>query len=423
MRPAIRVEKVSKLYRTGSTGSYQTLRESLMDAAAGSVRAARRLVARQPAGTGGDRLAPDSFWALKDVCFDVTPGDVVGVVGRNGAGKSTLLKVLSRVTEPTAGRVEVRGRIGSLLEVGTGFHPELTGRENIYLNGSILGMSRREIERKFDEIVNFAGVEQFLDMPVKRYSSGMYVRLAFAVAAHLEPETLVIDEVLAVGDIDFQNKCMGKMQSVAKGGRTILFVSHNMGVLKTICSKGILLAGGRLVAQGPINDVVEAYLRTLERKSTDDLAERTDRRGRGAIRLLRVDISMGPGFPPNALVMGQPAELAFELSDVRKDFDLSFTIYDHRGTAVSNLDTWRRAPCDSHSGAMGNRVICRIGELPLRSGRYFLSTRIMHNRELQDLVEGAAFFDVENAEFRGRSFPYTSTPGVVCIDHSWVLPR
>src|SRR5262249_4472354 len=226
MRPAIRVDNLSKRYKLGQRrkASYRTLRESVMESAAGAWRWVKRAGAGH-LGMDRDEAAagPDGFWALKDVSFEGQPGEVVGGIGRNGAGKSTLLKSLSRIREPTSGRAEVRGRMGSLLEVGTGFHPELTGRENVYLNGSILGMSRREIDRKFDEIVAFSEIEQFLDTPVKRYSSGMYVRLAFAVAAHLELEVLIVDEVLAVGDSEFQKKCIGKMQDVGRHGRTVLF--------------------------------------------------------------------------------------------------------------------------------------------------------------------------------------------------------
>src|SRR5256714_11108201 len=232
MQPAIRVDSLSKLYRVGARQhGYKTLRETIVDTCTAPWRRIRQsFVPRTEANETGVRLVGENFWALKDVSFEVQPGEVVGIIGRNGAGKSTLLKILSRITEPTSGRVELRGRVGSLLEVGTGFHPELTGRENIYMNGSILGMSRREIARKFDEIVAFAEVERFLDTSVKRYSSGMYVRLAFAVAAHLDPEILVVDEVLAVGDAEFQKKCLGKMDEVAhEKGRTVLFVSHNMG--------------------------------------------------------------------------------------------------------------------------------------------------------------------------------------------------
>jgi lipopolysaccharide transport system ATP-binding protein len=232
MQPAISVQNLSKQYCLGSSqvASYETLRETLMDVARLSWL---RLRGSKNGSVNGDTSRPraDTFWALKDVSFDIQAGEVVGIIGRNGAGKSTLLKILSRITEPSVGRVRLAGRVGSLLEVGTGFHPELTGRENIYLNGAILGMSRREIQRKFDAIVDFAEIDQFLDTPVKRYSSGMYVRLAFAVASHLDPEILLVDEVLAVGDVAFQNKCLGKMGAVSKSGRTILFVSHNLSAI------------------------------------------------------------------------------------------------------------------------------------------------------------------------------------------------
>lgn len=255
MSVAIKIEKVSKSYvlRHYQKEPYQTFRDLLM-------RKTRNLVRR------GDTY-PDheTFWALKDVSFEVNQGDRVGIIGRNGAGKSTLLKVISRITRQSSGRVSLRGRVASLLEVGTGFHPELTGRENIYLNGSILGMNKDEIRSKFDEIVAFAEVERFLDTPVKRYSSGMYVRLAFAVAAHLEPEILIVDEVLAVGDALFQKKCLGKMEEVSKsGGRTVLFVSHNMQAVQKLCRKGVLLSKGELKAYGPIDEVVNTYLDSAE---------------------------------------------------------------------------------------------------------------------------------------------------------------
>jgi lipopolysaccharide transport system ATP-binding protein len=264
MSVAISVENLSKLYRiNGASASsaapagYRTLRETICDVAAAPLR---RLRGRR---TGEERSragACDELWALKDVSFKVRTGEVLGVVGRNGAGKSTLLKILSRITSPTAGCAELRGRVGSLLEVGTGFHPELTGRENIYLNGAILGLTRREIQRKFDEIVAFAEVERFLDTPVKRYSSGMHTRLAFAVASHLEPEILVVDEVLAVGDAAFQKKCMGKMGQVSRRGRTVLFVSHNMSAIKSLCTRAILIENGRIACDGSVDEAVNRYL-------------------------------------------------------------------------------------------------------------------------------------------------------------------
>ena len=244
--PAIRADRLSKRYRLGERRPFKSLRESLTGAF------------RRPLS---GRRHREHIWALDAVSFEIAEGEAVGVIGRNGAGKSTLLKVLSRITQPTSGRAEVRGRIGSLLEVGTGFHPELTGRENISLNGAILGMKRAEIAAKFDAIVDFAGVERFIDTPVKRYSSGMYLRLAFAVAAHLEPEILLVDEVLAVGDLAFQKKCLGRMQSVSREGRTVLFVSHNLAAIRSLCSRAVLLQDGRLEAAGPADEVIERYLR------------------------------------------------------------------------------------------------------------------------------------------------------------------
>lgn len=252
-RPVIEVEGLSKEFIIGARErSGESLREALMSSLAAPFRRLRQI--------GGNAVAEDRIWALRDVNFTVDEGEVVGIIGRNGAGKSTLLKVLSRITAPTEGRVTIRGRIGSLLEVGTGFHPELTGRENIFLNGAILGMKQKEIESKFDEIVDFSGVEKFIDTPVKRYSSGMHVRLAFAVAAHLDPEILLVDEVLAVGDAEFQRKCLGKMGDVAKSGRSIIFVSHNLGAVRNLCSRAISLNGGMVSSIGQVDKVINYYM-------------------------------------------------------------------------------------------------------------------------------------------------------------------
>ena len=263
MKPIIKVENLGKKYIIGGKKEYySTFRESLINAARTPFRAIKRR---------GKENGNNHFWALKDLNFEVMPGEVVGIIGRNGAGKSTLLKILSRITDPTEGRVELYGRVGSLLEVGTGFHPELTGRENIFLNGAILGMRREEIAKKFDEIVDFAEIEEFLDTPVKRYSSGMYMRLAFAVAANLEPEVLVVDEVLAVGDSNFQKKCLGKMEDVANQGRTVLFVSHNMGAILSLCNKAILLKSGNISLQGSPSVVVAKYLQEGNEKENKSL--------------------------------------------------------------------------------------------------------------------------------------------------------
>jgi lipopolysaccharide transport system ATP-binding protein len=251
MQPIIKVEKLSKQYSLVTReAAYSTLRDTL----ASTLKAPARLF------RGNGKATDDTIWALRDINFEVKPGEVLGVIGRNGAGKSTLLKILSRITKPTSGKVELFGRVGSLLEVGTGFHSELSGRENIFLNGSILGMTRNEIASKFDEIVAFAEVEKFIDTPIKRYSTGMYVRLAFAVAAHLEPEILLLDEVLSVGDVAFQKKCLGKMNDVAKHGRTVLFVSHNMATIVRICTRCILISDGQIEADGPVDSVIRSYL-------------------------------------------------------------------------------------------------------------------------------------------------------------------
>lgn len=264
---AIKVEGLGKRYRIGARqDKHKTLREKLNDVALSPFRAVKSFASRNGHSDSQFATRPsksDTIWALKDVSFELKRGDLMGVIGHNGAGKSTLLKILSRITEPTEGYADIHGRVGSLLEVGTGFHPELTGRENIYLNGAIIGMRRKEIERKFDEIVGFSEVEKFINTPVKHYSSGMYLRLAFAVAAHLEPEILIIDEVLAVGDAAFQKKCLGKMEDVARGGRTVLFVSHNLGAIGRLCNQGMLLDKGRIVSSGRVSDVIRQYTESV----------------------------------------------------------------------------------------------------------------------------------------------------------------
>ncbi len=310
----IRAEGVGKKYVIGhqTNAGNDTLRDAIGSALRGLTRSARDMAAGRQLVTGSET---EEFWALDDLSFEIRRGEVVGIIGRNGAGKSTLLKLLSRITEPSRGRIAIKGRVASLLEVGTGFHPELTGRENIYLNGAILGMSRKEVKRKFDEIVAFAEVEKFLDTPVKRYSSGMYVRLAFAVAAHLEPEILIVDEVLAVGDSDFQAKCINKMQDVAGVGRTVLFVSHNLQAVRTLCSRGILLSKGRVECDAPIQETVDAY-KASGRSGFDAVSEiGNQRRGDGAVRFTDIKILDAAG---NESLRFRPGEtvrmrLAFEV--------------------------------------------------------------------------------------------------------------
>ena len=294
---AIRVENVSKKYRLGTQASYHRLSETLYGLGQAAGRTWKRLLARAAKGTGADEPgSPGEFWALRDVSFDVRQGEVVGIIGRNGAGKSTLLKILSRVTEPTAGRFGVRGRVGSLLEVGTGFHPELTGRENIFLNGSVLGMSRAAVRKRFDEIVAFAEIDRFLDTPVKRYSSGMFVRLAFAVAAHLAPDILVIDEVLAVGDAAFQKKCLGRMQEIAHRHTTVLFVSHNMPAVAHFCARAIWLEEGRIQEEGQAGRVVARYLAKGGRERTSRRwTEGSDAPAGAGVQLLSASVSACDG--------------------------------------------------------------------------------------------------------------------------------
>jgi lipopolysaccharide transport system ATP-binding protein len=410
MKSAIRVENLSKQYRIGTAarGASRNLTETIMDSAS--------TLWRGLTGRGRGRDERGEFWALKDVSFEVRPGEVVGIIGRNGAGKSTLLKILSRIVEPSSGRAVVRGRMGSLLEVGTGFHPELTGRENVFLNGSILGMSRGEIERKFDEIVAFAEIEQFLDTPVKRYSSGMYVRLAFAVAAHLEPEILIIDEVLAVGDVAFQSKCIGKMREVGAHGRTVLFVSHNLGSLQQLCSRGILLGNGSVASDLPISEAIGCYLQTLKTRALERLDLRTDRRGSGEIQVQAVRVSMDPEAPPNILVTGRPAEFVFYFPQARRGVSVSFTIFDDLGTPLSHFDTFRAGPLDSLATAPINRFVCRIEELHLLPGSYRINVMVSVNRVMADHVEGAAVFEVQDGLARGRR---PGSWGKVHVPHVW----
>jgi lipopolysaccharide transport system ATP-binding protein len=331
--PIILVRNIGKKYKLGATlggRNYKTLRDVLTQAAFGPFRKLFAAFRKEPSTVGSHSSTnnpitqspnnsitqspnnlttkspnnPKEFWALKDISFDVQQGEVVGIIGRNGAGKSTLLKILSEITEPTEGEIRIRGRVASLLEVGTGFHPELSGRENVYMNGAILGMTKAEIDAKFDEIVDFAGVEKFIDTPTKRYSSGMQVRLAFAVAAHLEPEILVVDEVLAVGDMEFQKKCIGQMGKVAKEGRTVLFVSHNMGAISRLCETGILLDDGKIVEMGDVGSVVGKYL-TMPAASGDiDLTSVQNRNGTGAARFTRVVTRNGTGKECDTFTIG-----------------------------------------------------------------------------------------------------------------------
>ncbi len=405
MFPAIQVENLSKQYLIGTQRSagYQTLRESLTVATSTAWKRVRRR--QRSSANGRSRGDIDLLWALNDVSFDVQPGEVVGIIGRNGAGKSTLLKILSRITEPTFGRATIRGRIGSLLEVGTGFHPELTGRENVYMNGSTLGMSRREITRRFDEIVHFADVERFLETPVKRYSSGMYVRLAFAVAAHMDTEILFIDEVLAVGDSAFQAKCMAKMSAIRQSGRTILFVSHNMAAVANLCSRSVLVEAGRLRYFGDTPSCLRRYSASAQSSTASDL-DLTDHHARTAgsqplIRRLRfLNVA---GDVTNRVCSGDTLELEFtidamETTDVPR---LSVGFDDLSGTRLFSVST---VLSDSRLPQLSSksRVLCTIPQLPLAPGRYLLSLGAGTLYEPgQDILVHAASLDVDGGDFYG----------------------
>ncbi len=335
MRPIIHVENLSKQYTIGAKAEpYSTLRESLVSAVRKPIEMMRR---------NGRKSADSQFWALQDVSFDVMPGQVVGIIGRNGAGKSTLLKILSRITEPTSGKVELYGRVGSLLEVGTGFHPELTGRENIFLNGAILGMRREEIAKKFDEIVDFAEVEEFLDTPVKRYSSGMYVRLAFAVAAHMEPEIIVVDEVLAVGDVQFQKKCLGKMKDVSEHGRTVLFVSHDMQAMARLCERIVWLDSGSKREDGDAQAIVKSYLKEQTsigaQVKWDDVARAP---GDEFARLRSVRICDQSGDTATAIPINHSVGLEMEYDVLKPGFVASanFHLFNEQGVCIFVAADW-----------------------------------------------------------------------------------
>ncbi len=367
---AVRAEGLGKRYRIGGEqrARYKTLRDTLTNAAVAPIRRLRSVLRDRSA-----RASDQTIWALQDISFEVQRGEVVGIIGRNGAGKSTLLKILSRITRPTVGYVDVWGRVGSLLEVGTGFHPELTGRENIYLNGTILGMRRYEIARKFDEIIQFAEIGKFVDTPVKHYSSGMYMRLAFAVAAHLEPEILVVDEVLAVGDVAFQKKCLGKMGEVAEQGRTILFVSHNMAAIKQLCRTGILLHEGHILKQGPVGDVIQEYIggaalsaSCVEIKPSDHTT------GLNGIQVRRVEL-LNPVEGLFAVPWKQPIHLRIDVTVTRPIQHINF------GIGITTLEqlpilTVHSADLgdDLISLAPGDHQIEVVLDNPLRLGMYNL---------------------------------------------------
>jgi lipopolysaccharide transport system ATP-binding protein len=373
----ITAENLSKSYLIGHQSAererYTALRDVIVREARNFARKAFDFVRGRQIVQGYE---VEEFWALKDVSFEVKQGEVLGIIGRNGAGKSTLLKILSRITEPTQGRAILRGRVASLLEVGTGFHPELTGRENIFLNGAILGMTRAEIARKFDEIVAFAEVEQFLDTPVKRYSNGMYVRLAFAVAAHLEPEILVVDEVLAVGDAEFQRKCLGKMSDVARGGRTVLFVSHNLSTVQTLCQRAIYLAAGKIVKDSDARTAVRVYMEASSGIAT--LVWRAkDQKTCSRAAITELSLRSASGSPVAEVVMGDEVYIEWNANFFEEVPDPHFGILIHSTDGVPFLDLRTRHTGLELKNAKGSlRVIAKVDSIGLYPGDYLISSWI-----------------------------------------------
>jgi lipopolysaccharide transport system ATP-binding protein len=361
------------------------------------------------------------FWALKDVSFEINQGDRVGIIGRNGAGKSTLLKILSRITPPTHGRIEYSGRMASLLEVGTGFHGDLSGRENIYLNGSILGMSKQEIDNKFDEIVAFSEIEKFIDTPVKRYSSGMYVRLAFAVAAHLEPEILIVDEVLAVGDASFQKKCMGKMEDVSQNhGRTILFVSHQMAAVQNLCNKGIYLKNGQLIEQGLIEQVIPTYLKSGAQSNLQSFNHRTDRTGSGKVKFESFRLLNSQKQEIDNAQSGSDffIELTVNAEEDISNFIASMGIDDDFGTRITHLsnDTTNQIVSVLPKGV--SKVIFKINRLPLSSGIYTFTLFSSSGTEVLDWLQDAGKIDVESGDFYHTGKIAPEGQGKIYLDYS-----
>jgi lipopolysaccharide transport system ATP-binding protein len=410
---SIRVENLGKLYRIGEREPYKTLRDSL----ARSFRRWRHL--------GSPEKLDQYIWALKGVSFNVSKGEVVGIIGTNGAGKSTLLKILSRIAEPTEGYAEVFGRVGSLLEIGTGFHPELTGRENVYLSGAILGMKKREIEDKFNDIVAFAELEKFISTPVKYYSSGMYVRLAFAVAAHLEPEVLLVDEVLAVGDAGFQKKCLGKMGQVAGEGRTVLFVSHNMAAVENLCQRVVVLDQGRVVFLGSAEAAIRTYMSNVMLRTVSiPIASRNDRRGNGKVRIVSFHIEDENGKPVQAIRTGQNCTFAFGYrckdNQPQRNVVVSFAILNSLGVSLI-LHRTNFTGQNFQTVPPQGIIRCQIPRFPLVADLYFIGTYVEVGNDVSDDPGIIAQFTVEEGDFFGTGNPGISSHSPFLVEGSWSI--
>jgi lipopolysaccharide transport system ATP-binding protein len=426
MSTVITVENLGKKYTLHhqQREQYTALRDVIAESVKGAGRRIASVFNHSPFTIHPSQGSED-FWALKDVSFEVKQGDRIGIIGRNGAGKSTLLKILSRITEPTTGRIKIKGRVASLLEVGTGFHPELTGRENIFLNGAILGMGRVEIRKKFDEIVDFAEIEKFLDMPVKRYSSGMYVRLAFAVAAHLEPEILIVDEVLAVGDFAFQKKCLGKMEDVSiKEGRTVLFVSHNIAAIQKLCKKGMLLHDGSLRAEGGKQTVIDCYLEQEVRCPHTNLSNRKDRRGSGAIRFISIAMQNDHDLDVSIFSSGDVAKfvLLFE-NIVNRDLRnvvIGIGIDNSMGERIAVASNEINGQVFEYLPKDVNKIELIINRLPLTKDRYCITIFASENGEALDWIQNAGYFEVESADFYGTG-KFAISQGNFLLDYNFII--
>jgi len=419
---AIDIEGLGKRYRLGAARPIsRTLGEAVADGVGrlgvvcgrGRASAGRRAESAEARDRRRDR-----FWAIRDISLAVRRGEVIGIVGANGAGKSTLLKVLSRITDPTEGEARLRGRLASLLEVGTGFHPELSGRENIYLNGAIMGMRKAEIDRQFDAIVDFSGTERFLETPVKRYSSGMRVRLAFAVAAHLEPEILVIDEVLAVGDAAFQQKCLGKMKDIAAGqGRTVLFVSHNMAAIQGLCRRAAWLDGGRLRNVGPADEVVDQYLRGFADRADSPLAQRQDRSGEGLAKLVNCRVSDAESGREGRLSVGRPWRVSVDYITDRpgRKHALHVGLFDRHQRRLAIVKTTQFADAPEIWPGAGTLTVDLPHACTLWPDAYTLNLAIVHGGRVQDFVRGAASFQVVLDESSGIEATTSEDPATLLL--------
>lgn len=419
-RNIIQVSNLSKRYRLGEVGS-GTLSHDLNRWWA---RARGKEDPMTMVGVVNDRTQKsgkgEHIWALNDISFAMDQGEIMGIIGKNGAGKSTLLKILSRVTYPTRGKITLQGRLAGLLEVGTGFHPEMTGRENIFMNGTIMGMRKKEIERKLDEIVDFAGVTKYLDTPVKRYSTGMTVRLGFAVAAFLEPEILVVDEVLAVGDAEFQRKAIGKMRDVSKeSGRTVLFVSHNMQSIQHLCSRVLVLENGQLDYDGPVMEGIDRYLNRYRESAGQELTLRDDRQGKGNVKFTAIHFENGSGKTVHTINSGMDlvVRLAYSAAMPLQDVVFRIQVVDERGFSIFVCNNFQNGGAFTRLEANGE-VKCTIPHLPLTDGKYYVHLQLLTNRDVEDEIEYAAEFTVEKGDFYG-SGKVPKLNAAVLINHSW----